>query len=81
METQLIDILMTSDNILFPILAFIIYRQEKLSKCVKDLHIEVIKLKSKKWYVQSVKIILVLSVGLVQNFIKKIFSYVLIVII
>ena len=55
METQLIDILMTSDNIIYPILAFIIYRQEKLSKCVKDLHIEVIKLKSKKWmYVQFV---------------------------
>ena len=42
------NLLLTSDNILFPILAFIIYRQEKLTKCVKDLHIEVIKLKSKK---------------------------------
>ena len=51
MENQLIDILMTSDNIIYPILAFIIYRQEKLSKCVKDLHIELIKLKSKKWVI------------------------------
>ena len=48
MENQLMNLLLTSDNILFPILAFIIYRQEKLTKCVKDLHIEVIKLKSKK---------------------------------
>ena len=48
MEDQLMNLLLTSDNILFPILAFIIYRQEKLTKCVKDLHIEVIKLKSKK---------------------------------
>ena len=51
MENQLMNLLLTSDNILFPILAFIIYRQEKLTKCVKDLHIEVIKLKSKKWII------------------------------
>ncbi len=51
MENQLMNLLLASDNIVYPILAFIIYRQEKLSKCVKDLHIEVIKLKSKKWII------------------------------
>ena len=61
MENQLMNLLLTSDNILFPILAFIIYRQEKLSKCVKDLHIEVIKLKSKKWSAQWIAFLLVLG--------------------
>ena len=48
MQNELISLLLTSDNIIYPVLAFIIYRQEKLTKCVNNLHIELIKLKSKK---------------------------------
>ena len=47
MESQLLNLLLTSDNITVPIILYILFRQIKLIKTLNNLELEITLIKNK----------------------------------